>query len=741
MRSRRQDAWRAWPEEELQSLAGATLVRSSNAGRFLLAWFDHAACSFDPSTGERLAIFERNDLWPMRGMQRRAAAPLVGRLFLSMNNGGAQVLEVTNEGTFREVIQLWSTAVGSWLAVLPDGRYFASPVANLPIFFRQGDQLYPVEDYDLDFNRPADVARAVGANDETVEILETRQQKRIQRLDAKHLVLKGAGGPSLTIDCPPSSIHDTRSLSIPIQLDAGEHPITAIDLYVNDVPVYGQSGYLINIPARMRGALERATPLTTGTNKIQIAARDIASGVSGRSLVNVHRTRVGSRPTRFIVSIGVSDYGNPNVDLEYAAKDANDIATAMTSAAASSRDTRVLILTDASASRKNILETKKFLYESQTEDEVIVFVAGHGIIDDRGEYFFCPSDFEVDGFRQGLNFADLESLFDGIPALNRLLLVDTCHSGELTEEEVDSIASKFEGPLSQKGVRIRRIQGSPVREQQRSSYSPAAAAFDLFLDLRRTTGATVISASGALEFAYEDSSRQNGLFTHSILQIIDDAVANHEGTLRASTLADGVGAMVETMTNGLQNPRARFVNLATDFAIVTANELGSPAPPQSVVIQYLKWSSLANKSLHPRQMTCFAPKVSYYGKLMSLDEVREKEQAYGEHFRIRDNKIKKFNVGRCDNTGAYRVEIEVEFEHLTDMDVSQADEILKRIARGENTGWRDAGGCTSDKNGNIIQRMLKRVGTKTIVAFVREFGHEWKIVHIELVDEKTEDAP
>lgn len=735
-RSRRGGAWQPWPEDELQSLAGGALVHSANGRRFLLAWFDHAARSFDPDTGKKLATFERNDLWPVRGMQRRAAAPLAGRLFLSMKNGGAQVLEVTNEGVFREMIQLWSPAVGSRLAVLPDGRYFASPVANLPIFFRRGDHLYPVEDYDLHWNRPADIARAFGAPDETVQIFETRQQKRIQHLGNKHLVPEAAGGPSLTIECAPSCIHDSATLRIPIRLAAGEHPISGIDLYVNDVPVYGHRGYSIHIPARTSRTVEIVTPLTTGTNKIQIAARDASSAVSGRSLLNVQRSRVGSRPTRFIVSIGVSDYGNPDVDLAYAAKDANDIAAAMASAAAKSRDTRTLVLTDAFASRKNILKAKKFLCESRTEDEVIVFVAGHGVMADDGEYFFCPSDFERDGFKQGLSFTDLESLFDGIPALNRLLLVDSCHSGELTEEEADSIAVKYEASLSENNVRIRRIEGPANRAQQESSYSIANAASDLFLDLRRTTGATVISASGALEFAYEDSTRQNGLFTHSILEVIDDTVDSHEGTLRASTLADRVGSMVETMTNGLQNPRARFVNLATDFPIVASDEFGPPGDPQSVVIHYLKWSSLANQSLHPRQMTCFAPEVSYYGKLLGLDEVRHEEQAYGERFRVRNNKIKKINVGPPEDKETFRVEVELEFDHLIDMEVSEADEILKRIARGEKTGWRDASGSRTDKDGNVTHRMLKRVGIKTVAAFVRKSGHEWKIVGIELVDRK-----
>ena len=165
------------------------------------------------------------------------------------------------------------------------------------------------------------------------------------------------------------------------------------------------SNYPFHVSARTRKSLELTTPLTTGANKIQIAARDASSAVSGRCLLNIQRTRSGCHPTRFIVSIGVSDYGDPEVNLEYAAKDANDIANAMAVAAGNFRDSRTTAFTDSAAVRANILAVKKFLRESKPEDEVIVFVAGHGVINDDCEYFFCPADFEIDGFRNGLKLS------------------------------------------------------------------------------------------------------------------------------------------------------------------------------------------------------------------------------------------------------------------------------------------------------------------------------------------------
>ena len=234
-----------------------------------------------------------------------------------------------------------------------------------------------------------------------------------------------------------------------------------------------------------------------------------------------------------------------------------------------------------------------------------------------------------------------------------------------------------------------------------------------------------------MEFAYEDPIRKNGLFTHSILKTIEDATAGQIAKLSASNLAVNVSSMVERLTHGLQNPRARFMNLTTNFPVLVANEYGPPDLPQQVVIHYLKWSSRANEPVHPRLMTCFAPVVSYYGKTMDLEEILREENAYAQRFRIRDNKAKRISVGPPDGAGVFRVELELDFQHSTDMDVCEADEILRRIANGEETGWQDASGHCSDENGKVIKRMLKRVGTVTVVACVRQFAHEWRIMRIE----------
>jgi hypothetical protein len=183
--------------------------------------------------------------------------------------------------------------------------------------------------------------------------------------------------------------------------------------------------------------------------------------------------------------------------MTYASKDAVDIADALARAPGRFREARKLVLTDKKARRVDILAAKDFLKSSKPDDEVIVFVSGHGVIDENGEYYFCPADFQSQGGKNGLSYNDLEGLFDGIPAMNRLLLVDSCHSGELTDDQKHEIVARYSARLGAKGVRVRAMYSNltlPLGTTAPHSVSRTAA--DVFLDLRRTTGATVLSAAG-----------------------------------------------------------------------------------------------------------------------------------------------------------------------------------------------------------------------------------------------------
>jgi len=158
------------------------------------------------------------------------------------------------------------------------------------------------------------------------------------------------------------------------------------------------------------------------------------------------------------------------------------------------------------------------------------------------------------------------------------MMMDTCHSGEVDEDAVQAA-----------GARERR--GGPCKKDARSlgdvkvatdfrafSYGGAVQSPDhsgeiltqLFADLRRGSGAAVISSASGAEFALESAQWNNGVFTYAVLQGLTsgDADIDRDGTVRVSELREYVVGEVHRLTRGAQTPTPRRENLEFDFPVL-----------------------------------------------------------------------------------------------------------------------------------------------------------------------------
>src|SRR5690606_1989528 len=92
------------------------------------------------------------------------------------------------------------------------------------------------------------------------------------------------------------------------------------------------------------------------------------------------------------------------------------------------------------------------------------------------------------------------------------LLIDACHSGEIDKDEVELAEIEVE---ANNGLQFRVVgnSSSPKLGTQNTSELTKS----LFSDLRKGTGATVISSAGGMEFAMEGDDWNNGLFTYCFI--------------------------------------------------------------------------------------------------------------------------------------------------------------------------------------------------------------------------------
>jgi hypothetical protein len=260
-------------------------------------------------------------------------------------------------------------------------------------------------------------------------------------------------------------------------------------------------------------------------------------------------------------------------NLRYAAKDAGDLLAAYQALpGANSRGAvHVLSITNDKATRDEIRHARQWLMQAKTGDLAVVFAAGHGMTDTHSSYYFGTHDIDPDDpSARGLPYEDFEGLLDGIAPLQKMLLLDTCFSGEIDKDDPVIVAQTAAGDAgtvkmrsfkAQRGITVTadehagsgtQLSSSSVRFQQ-----------EWFADLRRGTGAAVISSASGNEYALEGEQWNNGVFTYALLQGLKNRLAdgNQDGTITVSELQAYVIEQVRTLTRGGQNPTVRRENL------------------------------------------------------------------------------------------------------------------------------------------------------------------------------------
>lgn len=479
-------------------------------------------------------------------------------------------------------VKVWDLATGEVVATLvtlgkdgyvvhtPEHHYTASREGFDYVAFRLGQEVVPVELFDVRLNRPDLVLASFGyAPASLVDLYHRAYQKRLRKL--------GIDPASLTPDYRLPTVRVDRS-GIPLSTtqpsvrfeakleDAGRE-LDRLHVFVNDVPVHGMRG--MDLAGKGRSAtIPVDVALGPGRNKIQVSVLNDRGVESLKETFEVISTRKHPRPDLYVVAIGVSQYQNEAINLQYAAKDARDVA-----AFARSRDSRyekvhVLELTDGDARREKILAAREFLANSRVEDEVVLFIAGHGVLDDELDYYFVTHDFDLKApSKRGLTYEELESVIDGIPARRKLMLVDTCHSGEVDEDAAVAVATLPAGdePKARAVTEFRALKLNAI-ESPDASHELLA---QLFADLRRGTGAMVISSASGTEYALESEQWNNGVFTYAVLDGLSRsrADADEDGDVQVSELRDYVIEKVRTLTAGQQTPTSRRENLEFDFDV------------------------------------------------------------------------------------------------------------------------------------------------------------------------------
>lgn len=135
--------------------------------------------------------------------------------------------------------------------------------------------------------------------------------------------------------------------------------------------------------------------------------------------------------TLYALTVGISDYQIDALDLAYGAADATALADVLRLQTPHFDQVVVETLTDRRATRAEILQMLTDVRQQISESSLLVLtLSGHGLMNNLGEYYFAPHDFDPQGTvaATGLSWYDLEQEFKQVPGIV-LVILDTCHSG------------------------------------------------------------------------------------------------------------------------------------------------------------------------------------------------------------------------------------------------------------------------------------------------------------------------
>lgn len=578
-----------------------------------------AACQVTVCDVARMAVLSQCRVGDARtGVQSIAFHPERGQLILGEGDGAIRVIDAASGRTLRwarkhggpvdhlavspsgkhlvsasqdQSVRIWDLERFDSVAVLiclpnddfafvtEDGYYAASPSGLRSVAFRVDGVVVPAELQDAALNRPDLVLERLGyATSDLLAVYRAAWSHRMRKLGLRPDDLATSKTrPALALATPVgSSVAATRKLPLRIRVTPGNEPVERVLLSINGCsqPVSIENG------DRSADAIESDVDivLEPGLNTLRasaIASDGVRSFPVQREIVCSVSASIGKL---FVAVVGVSNYRDARLKLKYAAKDAQDVARVFASASNVFSAVEVQELLDQKVNRDRILELRGFFERAGIDDTVVLFVAGHGLLDPNGSYWFLPADVDVDAPVNGaVAYEELEQLLDGIATRRRLILIDTCNAGDIDrniEELLARSAPQRIDLTARKLTYLARHIGAQTldaaRLQRLAAYELRAEIYHLYADMRNDSGTLVMTASAGADLALESAAWQNGAFTLALREAIEGRMASTDGGVSV-TLCDlqrYIARRVRTLTLGFQVPHLRRGNVDLNFPLV-----------------------------------------------------------------------------------------------------------------------------------------------------------------------------
>ena len=491
-------------------------------------------------------------LYDRDGREKWKVSTRLGTYCANYSGNGKIVLAALGDGTIhwyrledgKELLALFPhNDKKRWVLWTPSGYFDASPGAEELIGWHvnngqdQPADFYPISKFRGAYYRPDVVAKVLETTDEKTAIkLANEESGRTKQ----EVIIQQMLPPVVKIISPAdnTTLSSTRIiLSYSIRTPSGE-PVTSVKALVDGRPVPGQRGVQITPKGE---TLEMEVTIPERDCEISIIAENKYSASEPATVRLKWKGEIKGaefviKPKLYVLSIGVSKYQSEALTLDFAGKDAKDFAEAMKRQENGLyREVVIKILTDEKATKDEILDGLDWLRkETTSRDIAMVFLAGHGVNDQSGIYYYLPTNANTDKLmRTGVAFSDIKNTVASL-AGKTVLFVDTCRAG--------------------------RVMG------KRRAVSDINAVINELSSAEN--GAVVFASSTSNQYSLENKAWGNGAFTKALVEGLNGkADYTGKGRITINMLDLYLSERVKELTHGQQTPTTTKPQTIADFPV------------------------------------------------------------------------------------------------------------------------------------------------------------------------------
>ncbi|PTB97123.1 hypothetical protein C9994_04185 [Marivirga lumbricoides] len=379
--------------------------------------------------------------------------------------------------TGEEILEHIIIDKANWVTRNPAGYFYATDGAQQYVHYVKGNEAYLLDQFFDEFYTPQLIKKTFSGK-------ETKSKKNLQGLLDKSELPEVKIAGTMSDDQLKATIH--------LKVTNDEH-LKELQLFHNSKRVgIGIRDFKKSRQEDNSTIFSVEQPLVSGHNRFIVRALNNEKIASAPAEVDLITDNSVPGATCHLLVIGVNEYKNPELNLNYAKADAESFSKEMK---AQSRylfsSFKSYELYNEKATKANILATMDtIIVNAAIDDLFVLYFAGHGSMSD-DTFYFIPHEstrlYEGEALRkQALSAETMQQKLTLLKALKQIVFIDACQSG-----------------------------GSVELLAQRGAPQEKAIA-----QLSRSAGVHILSAAGSEQFASEFADLGHGVFTYALLEAI-----------------------------------------------------------------------------------------------------------------------------------------------------------------------------------------------------------------------------